>query len=343
MQTVETLLKIRRLYYVEGKGYKTIARLLKMSKNTVKRLIRADKVSLSYERKKQTYRVLDAYQEKLIESLEADEKEPKRRKRTASKLYEELQGEGYQGSYSAVNAFVVRLRRERRNGSLSVGYVPLGFEVGEAFQFDWSDEEIELGGSLTRVKVAHFHLCYSRMPIIQAYPNEQLEMLMLAHDECFEWLGGVCRKGIYDNMKTAVEKVWVGKDRKWNRRFLELVSHHLFEPTACTPGAGWEKGQVERQVQTSRSQFFTPLVKVKTWEELNERLKSYCLKQAQKALHPEYKDQTVFEVYQKEKGHLLSYRGAFGGYKVVACQVHACGLVYYETNEIGRASCRERW
>ena len=59
-------------------------------------------------------------------------------------------------------------------------------------------------------------------------------------------------------MKTAVETVFVGKDRQYNRRFLQMCSHHLVEPVACTPAAGWEKGQVENQVGLVRERFFTP-------------------------------------------------------------------------------------
>jgi hypothetical protein len=48
-------------------------------------------------------------------------------------------------------------------------------------------------------------------------------------------------------MKTAVETVFIGKDRQFNRRFLPMCGPHLVEPTACTPAAGWETGQVENQ------------------------------------------------------------------------------------------------
>ena len=73
-------------------------------------------------------------------------------------------------------------------------------------------------------------------------------MVFEAHERAFRFFGGVCRRGIYDNMKTAVNAVFLGKKRDYNRRFLEMCSHHLVEPVACTPGAGWEKGQVEKQV-----------------------------------------------------------------------------------------------
>ena len=57
-------------------------------------------------------------------------------------------------------------------------------------------------------------------------------------------------------MKTAVDAIFVGKVRQYNRRFLQMCSHHLVEPVACTPAAGWEQGQVENQVGNLRDQLF---------------------------------------------------------------------------------------
>lgn len=39
------------------------------------------------------------------------------------------------------------------------------------------------------------------------------EMVFDAHDRAFAFLRGTCARGIYDNMKTAVEAVFAGKDR----------------------------------------------------------------------------------------------------------------------------------
>ena len=65
-------------------------------------------------------------------------------------------------------------------------------------------------------------------------------------------LGGVTRRGIYDNMKTAVDKVKKGKGRIVNARFAAMCSHYLFDPDFCNVASGWEKGVVEKNVQDSR-------------------------------------------------------------------------------------------
>lgn len=331
MLIMETIGKIRRLYHVQGKGYKTIARELNLSKNTVKKALQQGITKTQYQCSHKKYRVLGSYVDRLRERLTQDIQGPKRRRRTAKKLYLELQTEGYEGSYDAVHEFVTQWRRQQ-NQSLSRAFVPLEFEAGEAFQFDWSEEEIELGGVITRIKVAHIRLCYSRYFLMVAYPNEQLEMLLDAHEQAFLFFGGSCRKGIYDNMKTAIKTVLWGKEREFNERFLQMCSHHLFEPIACTPAAGWEKGQVEKQVNTGRCNFFTPLLKMETLEEVNIYLEASCKKWAESTLHPEQKTKTVFEVYQEEKINLLPYRAYFDNYKIIPEVVSPYSFVLYDTN-----------
>ena len=152
---------------------------------------------------------------------------------------------------------------------MTSAFVPLTFAPGEAYQFDWSHEIVVLDGVTTIVKVAHVRLCHSRMMFVRAYPRETQEMVFDAHERAFAFFRGACGRGIYDNMKTAVETIFVGKDRQYNRRFLQMCSHHLVEPVACTPASGWEKGQVENQVGLVRERFFTPRLRFKNYDELN--------------------------------------------------------------------------
>ena len=329
---METISKIRRKYHVEKKGFKTIARELRLSKNTVKKVINEGRIKSCYVRTKQNYPALGKYLVTLTEKLEHDKTEPKRRKRKAKKLYNELCDLGYNGAYETVNNYVKRWKLNNLNQGSKQVYIPLDFDPGEAFQFDWSTEEIELDGHITTIKVAHIRLSYSRFFLVVAFPNEQLEMVMEAHNQAFEFFDGVCKKGIYDNMKTAVQKVLVGKDRIFNQRFSQLASHYLFEHIACTPAAGWEKGQVENQVSTSRSNFFSPLVRVNSLTELNEQLRQKCIEWAKQTKHPEIKDKTTWEVYQEEKPYLLPMQQRFDAFKVKPTTVSAYSLVQFDTN-----------
>jgi transposase len=131
-------------------------------------------------------------------------------------------------------------------------YVPLSFELGEAFQFDWSEEPLVIGGQYQRLQVAHMKLCASRAFWLVAYPGQGHEMLFDAHTRSFAALGGVARRGIYDNMKTAVDRVGKGKTREVNLRFAAMCAHYLFDADFCNVASGWEKGVVEKNVQDSR-------------------------------------------------------------------------------------------
>ena len=169
--------------------------------------------------------------------------------------------------------------------------MPLTFAPGEAYQFDWSHEIVVMDGVTTTVKVAHVRLCHSRMMFVRAYPRETQEMVFDAHERAFAFFKGACARGIYDNMKTAVETIFVGKDRQYNRRFLQMCSHHLVEPVACTPASGWEKGQVENQVGLVRERFFTPRLRFKSYDELNAWLLDKCVAWAKAHAHPERPEQ----------------------------------------------------
>jgi len=167
--------------------------------------------------------------------------------RTAVKLYEQLVEEGYTGSYSPVCRFIKSLKAD--GSQLLRAFIPLYFKAGDAVQFDWSEEHVMLGGAEQKIKVAHFRLCHSRKAFVKAYPGESQEMVLDAFVRALAFYAGVPRRVIIDNPKTMVTYVSRSKDRIFHPRFLALMNHYVMEPVACTPAAGWEKGQVERQVQ----------------------------------------------------------------------------------------------
>jgi len=331
MLIVETIRKIRCAYHRDNKSLRQIAREFNLSRNTVKKVIRGDATEFIYDRKEQPMPKLSQYQSVLSEYLISDRTKPKREQRTAIVLFEELQRQGFEGGYDSVRRYIQKWRS--REGSKEVtAYIPQSFEPGEAFQFDWSHEMVELGGILTKIRLAHFRLCYSRMQFCVAYPRESLEMVLNAHVQAIEFFGGSCRKGIYDNLKTVVTKILMGKDRTFNKRFLNLASHYLFEPIACTPAAGWEQGQVENQVKFVRHRIFVPRLKFASFAELNQYLHDRCRILAAGHKHPEFKDRTVAEYFEQEKEHLSAISSQFDGYKEIPARVTSTSLVSYDNN-----------
>ena len=133
-------------------------------------------------------------------------------------------------------------------------------------------------------------------------------------------------------MSTAVDAILVGKDRRFNRGFQRMCSHHLLEPTACTPAAGWEKGQVENQVKTSREAVFTPRLRVADYDELNVILRERTLAYASRTRHPELKDKTILEVFEEERAALVPWQGAFDGYAETTAAVSKTCLVSFDRN-----------
>jgi transposase len=289
MLIVETIRKIRLSIHRDNKSIRQTARELRVSRNTVRKAGRSQQTAFTYRRSTQPRPVLGAFVERLEQVLAEDVKLARRQRRSAIVLFEQLQTEGYAGSYDSVRRHVREWRRRQSVLAAEV-FIPLVFDPGEAFQFDWSHEQVEMAGMPVTVKVAQVRLCHSRHFLVIAYPRETQEMVFDAHIRAFEFFGGVCRRGIYDNLKTAVNKILTGKQRSFNNRFGQLCSHYLVEPVACTPAAGWEKGQVENQVGTVRRRFFVPRPKVKDFAELNESLRERCLQWAKSHCHPEFKD-----------------------------------------------------
>ena len=176
------------------------------------------------------------------------------------------------------------------------------------------------------------------MLFVRAYPRETQEMVFDAHDRAFALFKGTCGRGIYDNMKTAVETIFVGKQRLYNRRFLQMCSHYLVDPVACTPASGWEKGQVENRVGLVRERFFTPRLRFKNLDELNAWLLDQCIAYAKTHRHPELTEQTIWEVFEAERPKPVPYAGRFDGFHAVPASVSKTCLVRFDNNKYSVAA-----
>ena len=144
MLIVETIRKIRLAAHRDGKSIRQIAKDLRLSRNTVRKVLRSEKTSFVYQRKSQPLPKLGPLIIDLDNALEEDQKLPKKMRRTAQVLFEELQSQGYEGGYDSVRRHVQDWRRKHR--SANQVYIPLSFDPGEAFQFDWSHEKVILDG-----------------------------------------------------------------------------------------------------------------------------------------------------------------------------------------------------
>ena len=337
MLVVETVAKVRRLHFVQGLGIKAICRELGLSRKVVRKVLRSGATEFRYERARQPLPKLGAWQADLDRLLEENAGRPSRERLTLVRVFEALRGLGYGGGYDAVRRHARAWERSRASAPVSA-FVPLSFAPGEAYQFDWSHEVVLIGGTTVTVKVAHLRLCHSRMLFVRAYPRETQEMVSDAHDRAFAFFRGACTRGIYDNMKTAVDAILVGRERAYNRRFLQMCSHHLVEPVACTPGSGWEKGQVENQVGLVRERFFAPRVRARSYDELNAFLLDRCVAHARAHRHPEQRDRTVWEAFEAGRPSSVPFAGRFDGFHAVPAAASKTCLVRFDNNRYSVAA-----
>jgi transposase len=337
MLIVETIAKIRRAYFVQQKPIKVICREFGLSRKVVRKVIRSEATEFRYTRTNQPLPKIGPWREELDALLLANEGKASRERLTLVRLFETLRSRGYEGGYDAVRRYA-RVWRQEQGPSVAQAYVPLSFAPGEAYQFDWSHEIVLINGTTVTVKVAHVRLCHSRMLFVRAYPRESQEMVFDAHDRAFAFFKGACTRGIYDNMKTAVDTIFAGKERVYNRRFLQMCSHYLVDPVACTPASGWEKGQVENQVGMVRERFFTPRLRVKSYDELNGLLLDCCVAHAKAHRHPEMRERTVWEMFEAERPSLAPYAGRFDGFHAMPASVSKTCLVRFDNNKYSVAA-----
>ncbi len=198
--------KVLRMHHREKKSVREIAKATSLARNTVRKYLRLGKAEPPQYRRPAVPTKLAPYVEQLEQWLRADARRPKKERRSAKALLEQLKAAGYCGGYSRLTDYIRAWRLAQGSAATGDAYVPLSFELGEAFQFDWSEEPLVIGGVYQRLQVAHMKLCASRAFWLVAYPSQGHEMLFDAHTRSFAALGGVARRGIYDNMKTRASR-----------------------------------------------------------------------------------------------------------------------------------------
>ena len=154
MLVVETIAKIRRAYFVQGKPIKQICRELKLSRKVVRKVLRSEETAFEYRRSVQPQPKLGAWRDELDRLLAANAARSSRERVTLLRICEDLRGLGYEGGYDAVRRYASSWRRRGSTGA-AAAFVPLSFDPGEAYQFDWSHEVVLIDGVTVTVKVAH--------------------------------------------------------------------------------------------------------------------------------------------------------------------------------------------
>ncbi len=275
MITVENREALRRAYYLEHKSIRQIAREQHHSRRTVAKALKETEIPPYHHPTPKPTSVLGSFFNRVNELLTQNATFPRKQQYTAHKIYEILVAEGYQGSESHLRRYIAQWRKEQQQPHL---YLPLDYDPGQDAQVDWGEAIAIIGGVRQTVQFFVMRLCYSRRTFVMTFPSQNQESFLFAHVQAFQHFGGVPARISYDNLGTAV-KLAMGKSRKRteNRTFVTFRSHYLFESHFCTPGAGWEKGQVEHGVGYGRRNYMVPIPEAASFEELNTLLLERCL------------------------------------------------------------------
>ena len=326
--------KVLRMHHREKKSVREIVRATSLARNTVRKYLRIGRAEATKYRRPVVPTKLTPFVGVVQQALLADARRPKKERRTAKALHAQLVAQGYEGGYSRLTDYIREWRASQGGVAAGEAYVPLSFALGEAFQFDWSEEALVIGGQYLRLQVAHLKLCASRAFWLVAYPGQGHEMLFDAHTRAFAALGGVARRGIYDNMKTAVDRVRRGKAREVNLRFSTMCAHYLFDADFCNVASGWEKGVVEKNVQDSRRRIWLDARdrRFSSLEELNAWLGERCRALWSEVAHPEHKGFSVADVLELERAHLMPMPAPFDGYVQEFSRVSSTCLVTVARN-----------
>ena len=183
--------RIRRLHGRKNKSERDIARITGLSCNTISKWLRGEVDGPPKYRRGEQASKLTVFHEALGQALKADVRRPKHERRTAKALHAQIKTAGYDGGYTRVTDFVRAWRQTQGQGAAVNAFIPLAFELGEDYPFDWSEEGLVVGGIYYRMQVSHMKLCASREFWLVAYPSQGHEMLFDAHTRSFAALGGV--------------------------------------------------------------------------------------------------------------------------------------------------------
>jgi transposase len=324
---------IKFLKEVEGLSQRQIATKLGISRNTVSKYLKENAAPTTVLRKTvygtkdyspETKRVISI----IDQWLEDDKKHWQKQKHTAIKIYKRLVDEyDFKGSASNIRKIVAKRRK-----AIQEVFIPLDFQLGHQFQFDWGEADIILQGRTQRIFLFCVQLSASRMRFVRAYLHEKQEAFLEGFVHAFEFLGGVPTEGLLDNLKTAVQKILQGRDRLEQETFIGLQAHYVFKAEFCNPARGNEKGRVEGTVGYVRRNALVPYPEVQSMDELNNYLLDWCLKEAGRT-HVPNKSETVLEMWEKEKECLHPLPTIqFEACKLLSCNVNKTSLITVETN-----------
>ncbi len=290
---------IRRLYFIHRHSIREISRKLCHSRKTVRKAVADAAVPEYHLTVSRPCPVIDPVKAIIEKWLEEDKGQPRKQRHTAHRIYKRLVSEhGFTGGERTVRQYVSRLRR-----NFQELFIPLEFDPGTDAHCDWGEAQVYMEDKLIPVQVFCMKLAYSGKPFVMAFPTQRQEAFFEGHQQAFHWFQGVPARVSYDNLTVAVQKVLRGRKREEQQAFTALRSHYLFKSHFSMPRHPQEQGRIENLVGYTRRNYFVPVPKVSSYEELNLMLLERLREDDSRIVAGE--EISIGEAWEQEKGKLL--------------------------------------
>jgi transposase len=276
MVTVDQYARIR-LAHRDGMSIRELARQFHHSRAKIREILVTPEPK-RYQRLKRPTTVLDPFHALIDSILSADEEAPRKQRHTAARLYRRLRQEyGYSGSYERVRLYLRSRSRQQREV-----FIPLDHDPGQRLECDFGHIAVDFPDGRRQVPVLVATWSWSNCPFAIALPTERTEAILHGMTEAFAFFGCVPKQVWWDNPKTVVPHLLVGRSRQIHQRYQALASHYRFEPQFCLVRRPQEKPRVEGRVQFLQQDWATPVPKAQDLAELNEHLRGCCLQERQR-------------------------------------------------------------
>lgn len=217
---------------------------------------------------------------------------------SAAQVYQRLREQGFDGGYSIVKAYVRTVRPRRQAAFLTLAFAP-----GECAQVDWGAfGSVPVGQTQRRLSFFVMVLCYSRMMYVEFTVSQTMEHFLACHQHAFAFFGGIPKKVMVDNLKSAVLQRALGKAPVFNPKYADFATHSGFTIAPCNVGKGNEKGRVENGVGYVKKNFLAGL-ELPDFSVLNPAARQWLDTVANVRLHGETRDKPI-ALWHKERPYL---------------------------------------
>jgi transposase len=274
MLKTDQINEIHRLAGGEHWSARRIARQLHLAPRTVKKYL-VTPAPLPVHRARTSK--LEAFKPLITELLEQDPHAP------GVVILQRLRAAGYAGGHTILDSYLGRVRPSR---SAPRAFVRMEPSPGERFEIDWGHfDALDYQGDRRKLYAFCLIEAHSRMLYVEFTHSQSFETFARCHQHAFQAFGGVARECWYDNLLTAVAE-HDGRLVRFQPRFLAFAREYDFYPRACNPGAGWEKGKVEKSVAYLRSNFW-PLRSFTDLADVNRQVRQWLDQVANVRIHRE--------------------------------------------------------